>query len=155
MKPVYNGYEEKFVTGDELINMFPDEYISEKRHHATVRGISVADFLKLHTRIREDGKYRIFVNDNFCKVMPHDRDSELVFFAHTTLDDVKLYHTPDEIHIDYICPDCGGSMEVKNSRYGYFLGCHNYPKCKHKQNPLTLGYVKDPAVIFWEKSKES
>lgn len=29
------------------------------------------------------------------------------------------------------CPDCGGDLKIKHGRYGKFIGCSNYPKCKH------------------------
>lgn len=29
-----------------------------------------------------------------------------------------------------ICPKCGGQLVGRQGRYGYFLGCSNYPKCK-------------------------
>ena len=29
-----------------------------------------------------------------------------------------------------ICPKCGGSLVVRNGKYGSFIGCSNYPKCK-------------------------
>ncbi|ATP30446.1 type I DNA topoisomerase [Chromobacterium violaceum] len=29
------------------------------------------------------------------------------------------------------CPDCGGELHIKKGRYGKFIGCANYPKCKH------------------------
>ncbi len=29
------------------------------------------------------------------------------------------------------CPDCGGQLKIKHGRYGKFIGCGNYPKCKH------------------------
>lgn len=28
------------------------------------------------------------------------------------------------------CPDCGGELKIKHGRYGKFIGCGNYPKCK-------------------------
>lgn len=28
------------------------------------------------------------------------------------------------------CPECGGTMTLKDSRYGLFYGCTNYPGCK-------------------------
>ncbi len=31
---------------------------------------------------------------------------------------------------DNICPRCGGSLIVRNSKDGSFKGCSNYPKCK-------------------------
>jgi len=29
------------------------------------------------------------------------------------------------------CPDCGGQLLIKKGKYGKFIGCANYPKCKH------------------------
>jgi len=28
------------------------------------------------------------------------------------------------------CPECGGQMRLKNSKYGKFSGCENYPQCQ-------------------------
>lgn len=28
------------------------------------------------------------------------------------------------------CPECGSSMVLRNSKYGLFYGCTEYPKCK-------------------------
>lgn len=30
------------------------------------------------------------------------------------------------------CPECGGLMHLKDSRYGLFYGCENYPECDCK-----------------------
>jgi len=32
-----------------------------------------------------------------------------------------------------ICPRCGNELVLKNSKYGTFKGCSNYPKCKYKK----------------------
>lgn len=32
------------------------------------------------------------------------------------------------------CPICGGQLIIRQSRFGKFLGCSNYPKCKHIEN---------------------
>lgn len=29
------------------------------------------------------------------------------------------------------CSDCGGALKIKHGRFGKFIGCSNYPKCKH------------------------
>jgi DNA topoisomerase-1 len=29
------------------------------------------------------------------------------------------------------CPECGGELVRRKGRYGYFVGCANYPKCKY------------------------
>ncbi len=32
------------------------------------------------------------------------------------------------------CPRCGGTMVKRNGKFGMFLGCSNYPKCKYTRN---------------------
>lgn len=34
---------------------------------------------------------------------------------------------------DKKCPDCGGALKIKQGRYGKFIACENYPKCKFTQ----------------------
>ena len=33
-----------------------------------------------------------------------------------------------------LCPECQGKLVWKRGRYGYFLGCSNYPECKYTKN---------------------
>ncbi len=40
------------------------------------------------------------------------------------------------------CPKCGSELIVQKGRYGKFIGCSNFPKCKHIE-PITLG-IKCP-----------
>lgn len=32
---------------------------------------------------------------------------------------------------DKICPKCGGQLSVRSGKFGSFLGCSNYPKCRY------------------------
>lgn len=32
-----------------------------------------------------------------------------------------------------ICPKCGGVLVTRNGKYGTFIGCSNYPKCRYTQ----------------------
>ena len=41
------------------------------------------------------------------------------------------------------CPKCGGDLIYKQGRYGKFIGCSNYPKCKHIES---LNQSKDTGV---------
>lgn len=36
-----------------------------------------------------------------------------------------------DVPTDYICPECGANMVIKSGRFGKFLACPSYPKCKH------------------------
>ncbi len=35
---------------------------------------------------------------------------------------------------DYVCEKCGANMVIKTGRFGKFLACPNYPKCKNTKN---------------------
>jgi DNA topoisomerase-1 len=48
-------------------------------------------------------------------------------------DDEKIKEL-EEKHKDEKCEKCGEPMAVKNGRYGPFLGCSGYPKCKTIKN---------------------
>ena len=37
---------------------------------------------------------------------------------------------PDE-ESDVVCEKCGAKMVIKDGKYGKFLACPNYPKCKN------------------------
>ena len=39
----------------------------------------------------------------------------------------------EEKYLDKKCPECGGRLVEKNSRYGKFIGCENFPKCKYTE----------------------
>lgn len=32
-----------------------------------------------------------------------------------------------------ICPQCGGKLIMRNGKYGFFIGCSNFPKCRYTQ----------------------
>ena len=58
--------------------------------------------------------------------------------------------------LDEKCPECGSDLVVKTGRFGKFIACSNYPKCKYTK-PFTLG-IKCPECgigeIVEKKSKK-
>ncbi|VYT00423.1 type I DNA topoisomerase [Campylobacter ureolyticus] len=38
------------------------------------------------------------------------------------------------IPIDKKCPDCGGELVKRSGRFGEFIACSNFPKCKYSRN---------------------
>lgn len=51
------------------------------------------------------------------------------------------------------CPCCNGQLSIKDSQYGYFFGCSNYPNCRvtHKADRLgrPIGIPADPETKGW------
>ena len=69
-----------------------------------------------------------------------------------TRDSLK-FHKPN---LDTLfCPECGGLMVLKESKYGKFYGCINFPKCKgaHGAHPdgRPLGFPGNAETKKWRK----
>ena len=60
-------------------------------------------------------------------------------------DDFTL-KTPDE-ETDYVCEKCGAKMVIKNGRFGKFLACSDYPKCKNTKNLDEDGNIAEPEPV--------
>lgn len=43
----------------------------------------------------------------------------------------KIIKEKSEKRNNNICPKCGSNLIEKNGKYGKFIGCSNYPKCKY------------------------
>ena len=55
-------------------------------------------------------------------------------------DRTKSEKTPDEVS-DVVCDKCGANMVIKLGKFGKFLACPNFPKCKNTKN------MEEPAVV--------
>jgi DNA topoisomerase-1 len=56
-----------------------------------------------------------------------------------------------------ICPQCGGELVIKNGRYGNFIGCSNYPRCKYTKPIMTeIGVTcpKDGGAIVERRTRK-
>ncbi|UYO64377.1 topoisomerase DNA-binding C4 zinc finger domain-containing protein [Acetobacterium wieringae] len=40
-----------------------------------------------------------------------------------------------------VCPECGGEFKIRNSKYGSFAGCSNFPKCRTTRKLSQLIYM--------------
>ena len=140
-KPVYNGYEERYVTGSELKAIFEDCYYSTGRHHSTVLGLTIPDYLEF-LNISQLQLYRVFINDYFCRIMDEETDRLITFFGYAKLKNIKMCMHPESA-LPKFCPECGMAMTFKSGRYGEFLGCSNYPNCKHTVKIWIFGHYID------------
>lgn len=52
---------------------------------------------------------------------------------------------PDE-PTEIVCEKCGANMVIKSGKYGKFLACPNYPKCKNSKPLDENGKIKEPEV---------
>ena len=80
-RPVYNGYEEKYMTGQEVIDTFSQAYECFGRHHERIAAYKMDWSYK--PRVRPEKTYRLFINEHFCLVLDGETDSKLYFFGYT------------------------------------------------------------------------
>lgn len=50
--------------------------------------------------------------------------------------DAREFHAQDVqmASAGNVCPRCGGKLVERNGKYGMFMGCANYPKCRFTRN---------------------
>jgi len=75
------------------------------------------------------GKYGKFLS---CSNFPKCDYAEFLDDKHTPEDEAKV----DESQLQGKCPECGGELELKQGRFGRFIACSNYPKCKYTKSYL-------------------
>ena len=142
-KPVYNGYEERYLSGAELKQLFDNHYYATGRHHSVVLGLPISDYLDL-LKIEDSKEYRIFINEYFCRVMDATTDRLISFFGHNAIDRIALSADLSTVDIPKACPVCGAPMKFKEGKYGEFLGCSRYPNCKQTAKLPIIGNSKTP-----------
>ncbi|SUW66119.1 DNA topoisomerase I [Campylobacter coli] len=49
------------------------------------------------------------------------------------------------------CPDCGGELAIRKGRFGEFVACLNFPKCKYSRN--LKNESKNEAEVSVSKAK--
>lgn len=68
-------------------------------------------------------------------------DNEVKSYYNKVLESMSKIHQDRTMHVKNIkeklynqvkvCPRCNGELVTKKGKYGNFLGCENYPKCKY------------------------
>ena len=80
-RAVYAGYEEQYMTGQEIIDLFSNAYECYGRHHEQITAYKMDWSYK--KKIKPENTYRVFINDLFCAIFDADTDQKLYFFGYT------------------------------------------------------------------------
>jgi len=77
----------------------------------------------------EDGKMMIRWGQNgqFLSCSNYPKCLSIMNFKRGEDGKIEVQQKPQ---IEEKCPECGGDLQMKRSRFGEFIGCSNYPKCK-------------------------
>jgi len=116
------------------------EYVvlEEKRFKPTQLGLTVNDLLVKHFPDILDVGFTAGMETKLDEVEEGRADKvrllnefygpfeKSVSLAHETMERLK----PQQVETEFVCPNCGKKMMLRQSKFGPFLGCSGYPKCK-------------------------
>ncbi len=140
--------------------------VADKRD-VIARGFALhVDWCPIAVRIWRGKPYANFIDDcascEFCIAHSFDEDENQFILCTgrqciSSIEDFNIpFNARREVHIQEKqiaeldqwktlllrgeCPNCGGRLLVKNGKYGNFLGCNQYPRCKFTA-PANLLYL--------------
>lgn len=73
------------------------------------------------------------IDEYYNKILEHKvLDDEVIKNHNYNVNQYVNYK--EELKKEKVCPRCYGKLIIRKGKYGDFLGCSNYPKCKFTEN---------------------
>lgn len=132
-----------FRNYDELLELYK-EWENGNKYEVTKR--------QERKIMNDDIRYNVLKRDNFtCQkcgitskdgaklevdhIIPLSKGGKTVMSNLQTLCDRcnsgKSDKTKEDFETNDVCPRCGGTLVKRSGKYGAFMGCSNYPKCRY------------------------
>ncbi|GAA9401376.1 type I DNA topoisomerase [Helicobacter pylori] len=112
--------------------------VEKKQISALESAFKVIEILEKHFEEIVDSKFSAFLEEELDNIAQNKADYQQVLkdFYYPFMDKIeagKKNIISQKVHekTGQSCPKCGGELVKKNSRYGEFIACNNYPKCKY------------------------
>ncbi|CCV64051.1 DNA topoisomerase IA [Alteracholeplasma palmae J233] len=114
--------------------------LEEKRFKPTKQGILTSDKLTEFFSNIINVEYTSNMEKELDEIAEHKVNGKVLlkdfydrFIPTLELADQKMEKIGPEV-TDKICPLCGHQLVIRRSKHGEFLGCSNFPKCRHTEN---------------------
>ncbi|MCQ2687642.1 type I DNA topoisomerase [Helicobacter pylori] len=112
--------------------------VEKKQISALESAFKVIEVLEKHFEEIVDSKFSASLEEELDNIAQNKADYQQVLkdFYYPFMDKIeagKKNIISQKVHekTGQSCPKCGGELVKKNSRYGEFIACNNYPKCKY------------------------
>ncbi|WRB90100.1 type I DNA topoisomerase [Helicobacter pylori] len=112
--------------------------VEKKQISALESAFRVIEILEKHFEEIVDSKFSASLEEELDNIAQNKADYQQVLkdFYYPFMDKIeagKKNIVSQKVHekTGQSCPKCGGELVKKNSRYGEFIACNNYPKCKY------------------------
>ncbi|RVY59628.1 type I DNA topoisomerase [Helicobacter pylori] len=118
--------------------------VEKKQISALESAFKVIEILEKHFEEIVDSKFSASLEEELDNIAQNKADYQQVLkdFYYPFMDKIeagKKNIISQKMHekTGQSCPKCGGELVKKNSRYGEFIACNNYPKCKYVKQTET------------------
>ncbi|GAA7474679.1 type I DNA topoisomerase [Helicobacter pylori] len=112
--------------------------VEKKQISALESAFKVIEILEKHFEEIVDSKFSASLEEELDNIAQNKADYQQVLkdFYYPFMDKIeagKKNIISQKVHekTGQSCPKCGGELVKKKSRYGEFIACNNYPKCKY------------------------
>ncbi len=112
--------------------------VEKKQISALESAFKVIEILEKHFEEIVDSRFSASLEEELDNIAQNKADYQQVLkdFYYPFMDKIeagKKNIISQKVHekTGQSCPKCGGELVKKNSRYGEFIACNNYPKCKY------------------------
>ncbi|WRF02875.1 type I DNA topoisomerase [Helicobacter pylori] len=112
--------------------------VEKKQISALESAFKVIEILEKHFEEIVDSKFSASLEEELDNIAQNKADYQQVLkdFYYPFMDKIeagKKNIISQKVHekTGQSCPKCEGELVKKNSRYGEFIACNNYPKCKY------------------------
>ncbi|WP_187933499.1 type I DNA topoisomerase [Helicobacter pylori] len=112
--------------------------VEKKQISALESAFKVIEILEKHFEEIVDSKFSASLEEELDNIAQNKADYQQVLkdFYYPFMDKIEAGEKniiSQKVHekTGQSCPKCGGELVKKNSRYGEFIACNNYPKCKY------------------------
>ncbi|GAA8679639.1 type I DNA topoisomerase [Helicobacter pylori] len=112
--------------------------VEKKQISALESAFKVIEILEKHFEEIVDSKFSASLEEELDNIAQNKADYQQVLkdFYYPFMDKIeagKKNIISQKVHekTGESCPKCSGELVKKNSRYGEFIACNNYPKCKY------------------------
>lgn len=115
--------------------------VEKKQLIPSEKGEKIIEFLEKYFSVIVDAKFTSTMEERLDEIATHGRDLDEVlnefyepFIAKIT---DGMANIPSQKQVEKLgenCPDCGKDLLIREGRFGKFVACSGFPKCKYSRN---------------------
>lgn len=115
--------------------------VEKKQLIPSEKGEKIIEFLEEHFSVIVDAKFTSTMEERLDEIATHGRDLDEVlnefyepFIAKINDGKTSIQSQKQVEKLGENCPDCGKELLIREGRFGKFIACSGYPKCKYSRN---------------------